>query len=515
MGTIDQERIWSLTLEELGVFYAAVLRENNPATIRALILADRFFLLTMVLDVRVAWHPWVLARCREVEREPDERLDLWSREHFKSTIITYAGVAQYVLGHPEDAVCILSYKAGAAQAFVGQIKTAFESNAVLNACFPDVLWGEKIEDAPRWSATDGIIVRRKTGRKESTIDSSGLVSGMKTGGHYDLLVYDDTVTYESVTNPEQIQRTTAAWSMSQPLGKERARHWYIGTRYAMYDTYYTMMQRGIRERRHICVDAAGRSVLLPQDVLDKKRREMETRDWMSQYMQTPIGEGELLFKEEWMHTCSRVPSIPMNIYVVADTAQKVGKANDYTVFWVIGLAADKRTYILDIVRDKLKQSERCDKVFELVEKWRPLVVFYEENAAPDDAEFIESKMETRGRFELKTFRQKSSDGSKRSRIESLEPEFREGLIWFPLALRYRQVDGTWRDLVHDFMADEFLAYPQVVHDDMLDALASKNHADVKKMIQFPSFRSAPELGAVDQERIDRGHARGGDELFGR
>ena len=510
--TIDQERIWSLGLDALASFYADVLRENDRAVIRALILADRFFLLTMVLDVKVAWHPWVLARCREVERDPDEHLDLWSREHFKSTIITYAGVAQYVLGHPEDSVCILSYKAGAAQSFVSQIKTAFETNEILNSCFPDVLWGKRTDLAPRWSTTEGIVVRRKTGRKESTVDASGLVSGMKTGGHYDLLVYDDTVTYESVTNPEQIDRTTAAWSMSQPLGKERARHWYIGTRYAMFDTYYVMMQRGIKERRHVCVDAQGRSVLLPQDVLDKKRREMETRDWMSQYMQTPVGEGELLFKEDWMQTCERPPQIPMNVYILADTAQKQGKANDYTVFWVLGLGADKRYYVLDVVRDKLTQSMRCDRLFALVEKWSPISVFYEENAAPDDAEFITSKMQTRGRFNLRTFRQKPSDGSKRQRIETLEPDFREGLFWFPSALKYRQYDGTWRDLIHDFMADEFLSYPQVTHDDMLDALASKNHASVRPYLDFPTMRRrADDLSAVERERF--GARRHGDDAL--
>lgn len=521
----QQEQIWSLTLDELEVFYRAVVERNDEREIRELVLADRFFLITVVLGIDVAWHPWVLERCREVERDPDERLDLWSRGHFKSTIITFAGVIQYILAHPEHAVCIMSYKAGAAEAFSAQIKTAFETNEVLLKCFPDILWSERPNHTgDQWTVSD-FTVKRRTGRKEASVSTSGLVSGMRTGGHYDLLVYDDVVTPESVTTPEQIQKTTDAWSMSLNLGTLTAtKHWYIGTRYSMFDTYDYMLRLGtIRERRHICHDANGKPVLLPQEEYDKKKREMTSRDWASQMLQQPIGEGELLMDASWFNTYMRVPEIPMNIYVFADTAQKKGEGNDYTVFEVVGFGADRRKYLLDMVRDKLKQSERAAKMFGLVEKWSPLIVFYEENAAPDDEEYMAKLMETRGRFSLKMFRRKPSDGSKRQHIESLEPEFREGLWWFPSSLKYQQYDGSVRDLTQDFLRDEFLTYPQVAHDDMLDCLsnATAYNEDVTPFLRFPTLKKVrSEMGEVDRYRLTGGgrssyRASRAGGLFGR
>lgn len=504
-------------LDGLAQIYAGVWRDNSPALVREFILNDRFFLLTQVLDVAPAWHPWVLARCREVEADPDEHLDLWSRGHFKSTIITYAGVAQYILANPEKTVCIMSYKAGAAEAFASQIKTAFEKNDILAKCFPDVLWTDRPDRrGDQWTVSD-FTVRRKTNRKEASVSTSGLVTGMRTGGHYDLLVYDDTVTPESVTTPEQIRKTTDAWSMSLNLGTlDGTRHWYIGTRYALYDTYYEMLKTGtIKERRHVCIDKDGKPVLLPQAEFDKKKAEMTSKDWASQMMQTPVGDGELLMKEEWMHAYRRLPEIPMNYYILADTAQKQTNASDYTVMWVVGLGADRRYYWADLVRDKLTQSQRCAKLFELVEKWRPVTVFYEENAAPDDPAYIRDEMARRGHFDLKPFRQKSNSGPKAQRIETLEPLYRAGLMWLPEALRYRQYDGSWRDLVQDFLRDEFLSYPQVVHDDMLDAQASMGNADVKPFMEFPTFKTAPRFAAPEQARLDALAARTDDDLFAR
>ena len=69
--------------------------------------------------------------------------------------------------------------------------------------------------------------------------------------------------------------------------------------------------------------------------------------------------------------------------------------------------------------------------------------------------------------------------------------------------------------MQDFLRDEFLSYPQVVHDDMLDAQASMGNADVKPFMEFPTFKTAPRFAAPEQARLDALAARTDDGLFAR
>jgi hypothetical protein len=210
------------SFEEIEGRWEEVLLEAGPKrqdeTQALLGRADRFYLLTVLLNRVDAKDPWLYDRCREVEANKDGFLDLWFREGYKSTIITFAGVIQEILLDQEITICIFSHTRPNANKFLHQIKLELESNEDLKRIYPDVLYDRPYLFSPMWSVERGITVKRQGNPREATVEASGLVDGMPAGSHYKLRVYDDVVTKESVNTPEQVTKTTEAYQLSDNLG---------------------------------------------------------------------------------------------------------------------------------------------------------------------------------------------------------------------------------------------------------------------------------------------------------
>lgn len=497
--------IHGMSLRHALEFYAECEQSEDWVELYAeLGLADRFFLLSVLLNAHYACSEWVYMACREVEAAPDGHIDLWSREHFKSSTITYAGIIQSVMRDQEVTVGIFSHTKPIAKGFLKQIKREFESNELLKSIYPEILYANPAKESPMWNEDAGIIVKRSGNPREATVEASGLVDGMPTSRHYKLRVYDDVVTRESVTTPEQIAKTTEALDLSQALGSDGGRVWYIGTRYHMGDTYQTILDRGaaIPRIKPATEDGTpdGKPVLWSQAYWDEKKLNSSDFVIACQYLQNPTAGTQSMFNKEWLRVYELRPET-LNIYIMVDPASSRKVGSDATAMAVLGVDHAGNKYLLDGYRHKMNLLERWDNMRNLRRTWinRPGVqlvrVGYERYGMQSDLEYFEERMRLEGEsFDIVELAwPREGGGSKADRVQRLLPDHKRGRIYLPARLKEpssaqkkamedgrphiiaqpikrKDQDGRIYDLSESYI-EEYIRFPFAVHDDLIDAVS--------------------------------------------
>lgn len=525
-----RDRLFSLSRSEAESFYGDVFSRDDRDAVRWLGRNDRYFLLTCLCGRSDARHDWIYARCREVERSPDDHLDLWSRDHYKSTIITFAGIIQEILRDPEITICIFSHDKPAAKDFLRQIKFEFETNGLLVWAYDDILWGNPRKQAPTWGEDSGITVIRKSNPKEATVECSGLLDGMATGKHFRLRVYDDIVTETTVTTPEMIRKVTSQWELSEHLGQRDGRAWHIGTRYHFADTYAIILQRGvIKERRHAAtVDGTfdGDPVFLTRKQWERKKQNSSKATIASQMLLNPLAGAETKFDVRWLKFWDIRPKV-LNVYIIGDPSKGRHATSDNTAFAVIGVDVHNNKYILDGYRHRMPLSQRWEALRNLYKRWSRMPgvdsvrVGYEQYGLQTDLEYFEEKMRSFGEVSFpidEVSWPQSGPKSKQGRIERLEPDLRMGRMMLPHVIEiddegnvtpydpkrkkaaqqakangedwrvarpivHKNEDGRLYDVISGFL-EEYSFFPFAPKDDFLDAISRIYDMDVSVPLRY-------------------------------
>lgn len=513
--------VWEFVLDEFGA-------EGHAALGRC----DRYYLLIRILHRPDAFHPWLYSRCREVEREPDGCLDLWAREHYKSTIITFTGIIQEIINDPEITIGLFSHSMKPAKKFLLMIKTELETNEELKALYPDVFWENPDRDAPaagrQWNAFR-LDVKRSTNPREGTVECSGLVDGQPTGSHFRLRVYDDVVTRESVTSSEMIDKTTSAWELSDNLGARGpdgvSRAWHIGTRYHFADTYHHILEKKLlKPRLHPATDNGridGKSVFLPPAVL-KDKIIRQGSNFPAQMLQNPAAGKNATFQKDWLKFTDIRPGT-INVYIMGDPASSKKKGSDSTAIPVIAVDAARNKYLVDGMCHKMNLRERWLAIRELRRKWRNqpgvqcVEVGYEKYGMQSDLDYFTEQMDLdQDVFEIKELNW-TRDGtqSKEDRVQRLVPDFLKGQFYLASdpqgetsnqkkmresgqayrilqPVKRKDHEGTLYSLNKQFL-DEYMFFPFAVHDDLIDACSRLYDMDYQPPVIIEQGNCEPEV----------------------
>ncbi len=359
-------------------------KKASIGVLRDVVLNNIWFILYFCLDLpdevlELANTPFVVNYANEIQLGPqDYTLDLVAREHFKSSLITISETIQYILKYQEKTNCIFSYARPAAKGFLRTIKGVFERDELLKALFPDVLYENPEKESPKWSEDDGIIVKRKSSRKESTLEAWGLVEGMPTGKHFDRRIYDDVVTEDIAENVDILDKVKKKFDSSQNLGvMQGGCHRVVGTFYHHSDPLVYIM--GIKKpdgsnayyvrKKPATVDGTwnGDPVLLPKERLEKLKL---TSTFACQQLLDPTPAGIRKLESTYLQEIEP-EMIPADVYkfMLIDPAgdDKDGKGDAWAIM-VVGVSPDRddlgasSIYITNMIVSPMRETEAIEAI---------------------------------------------------------------------------------------------------------------------------------------------------------
>jgi phage terminase large subunit-like protein len=456
-----------LDYDDTLVWYEMVASDLDREGRALLGCNDRYYLFIALLGRTDGLHPWLFDRCREVEAESDGYIDLWARGHFKSSLISFAGIIQEIVCDPEITVAIFSVTKPIAQTFLGQIKDEFENNEYLKYVYSDVFYANprtKGQDGrpAKWGLARGITVKRKGKPKEATIEAHGLIDGQPTGRHFHLHDYDDIVTQDHLSD-DLIRKTTERWEMADNLGTHLGvRKWMPGTRYHYADTYSVVLdKKRLKARIYPATENGqlnGKPVLLSEARWAQIKRDQGPRICAAQMLLNPVAGTEATFQSSWLRTYDVIPAV-MNVYILCDPSRGAGVRSDRTAIAVIGIDTSGNKYLLDGARHRMRLSERYELIKQLKRKWErhhgvQLVrIGYERYGQQVDLEVIEDiQRRENDYFELVELNTPHQGGhSKNDRITRLEPDIREGRFYLPCVAYhadFAERDGLYAGLCY-------------------------------------------------------------------
>lgn len=174
-----------------------------------------------------------------IESPGDRKLLLLPRGHQKSTIFSVAWVIQQILRDPDTRVKIVSATWPLAKDLLHQIK-----GVLTQSVLPEIFGPFQLPHC-RWTTDDIDVAQRTKWLKDPTISTGGIDTG-KTGGHCDILLFDDLVTEHNTTTPDQVRKVIDGYRATLPLLDPGGKLLLIGTRYVMSDIYGYLIENESR-----------------------------------------------------------------------------------------------------------------------------------------------------------------------------------------------------------------------------------------------------------------------------
>lgn len=378
--------------------------------------------------------------------------------HGKSLLIDVYLPLWWLAQHPTQQVILASYGETFARGFGGKVRDlAMEHGDDLN-----IVVNRDRTAADDWALTSG-----------GGMISVG-VGGSITGRGADLLIIDDPVKNEeeamSVTYRERM------WNWWQSTSQTRmepngvvivvATRWHQDDLLGRLEDHDESNEWTIIKLPAIAEDddQLGRlkgEPLWPERFYDDpayegKQRGMSPYWWSALYQQRPTPEGGGIIKRDDFEFFHTVPETFDQQIQSWDLALKDNQTSDYSVGQVWGRKG-ANLYLLNQVRGHFSLSQVQTHMKQFTVQYPQALAKLVEDSAMGPAIKQTLTHEIPGIIPVKP------EGSKRSRVEAIEPIFRSHNIYLPI-----REDGSTPKWVWEFI-EELVQFPKGAHDDQVDA----------------------------------------------
>ena len=430
---------------------------------------DLYFLMRYAYNRDDMADPWIYEKCRMVQRDNANTVDLWFRGGYKSTIITHGLNMMTLLRHPYATINIFSFVQKLAYSFVTTIRHDTEQNEYLQRLYPDI-----IPPAGHKFYTNKSICTLKHGgrRKEHSLTGSGITDGMPTGMHYDVLHYDDIVTETSVTTPDQLEKTKTMLRLSFNLSARRHIKRIVGTTYSHSDIFSEegddpALPADMWKFRRIPVIIDGETQLLTDEEVADKRRTMGAYIFSTQMMLDPSNPEDRRFEATRIDRYTELPEDRVSArWILCDPAISRSKKACRCVVMYVVVTNDHHIYLERMVAESgMRIGAQVDAIIGmwLLSGFRARIgietVGYQESLRQSVEDRLNTMRAQRRIPFVPEVSELKADRSKFDRIMSLQPYVEQGQIHVRAEPSY------------DTAVDEFTNFPHYKYRDIIDTLS--------------------------------------------
>jgi predicted phage terminase large subunit-like protein len=281
-------------------------------------------------------------------------------QHGKSDIVSRYAPAYFFGLHPDLSVGGLSYGKDLA------------SN--MNRDVQRIMMGDEYKRLfPKSSLNKkrAVAVEVEAKRNSETFEIAGTggvyvsqgVDGPLTGKSLDIGIIDDPIKNAKESLSQTVKNSIWNWYVTVFMTRlsQNSGQIIMATRWSTDDLSGRIIDNNPRARvlAFPAISPEGRP-LVPElhslEKLTEQKAAMSEHFWSAMYQQHPVPIGGNIFKDEWWQYWDHLPLITHRI-IFADTAQKKGTQNDYSVFQCWGYTARNQAVLLDQVRDKWEAPE--------------------------------------------------------------------------------------------------------------------------------------------------------------